>query len=1176
MSKKGKNKNAKQEKVDEVNADSVKPAGDGSSGTKNARKLTDEGVIPRPRAGETMESYVSTELSKYVNEDGTPVVFKDVLANARIVEALKDDENFNRLKSEYESSNEVPSAEEGTKAQEGTNVKPKEVVVDTASDAFAAPGNREESSGNVVDDNANADVYGASEEERDKKTAASKILASDFNVVDFDLMKEIKYTTDDRAVSMYDLGLGVDDLTDGGSFAYDYDGQYAYDGVSRIVRPARIKASLEVNADICTVQLVSADERFDAIRRMTHLNNPNGAYALTVGPTAAAQSLTHTRTALGTVHTVRLPKGRLDYLIRSRDAAMHLYYLPRLAAFGNALFPARNNNAYLHPFAQYVTAVYHPKVHDNLIKRALPAANRFDYTLAMMPRPTMLARPNAVSNLFDPVARAALDIEVGASMRADSYKKAYDTLQEKFSPSDKSGMILNQRDAMYSRYFGQLSQSSAYTYAISTTAVYTGGARHMFSVGRVSNPTPFDGVLAYAMLRMTDTEFIDSVSLRYLYTLALRSVGYDEIAAAREVDGFTGNVILYNARADPLSNIQAFDLRQPFDNVNQRNQIQNLLNATTRRTSRMSHSDRLFTGPLNQINGVDVPRNTLGDGWTPLLRFELDGGRTLRTLLDIIYGRVDGSTEYLINNIVSNDMAAIYADVFAWLTISTRVHSTHAQKDGNTFLAAFGRLRNQLLAHAVQGCSALVYAQKMIFDDAMCIPPLTTQAFLRDPQHYTTVELDLSGALSLLIYGITPAEGLTRYDGFGSVPQFETFSLKLQYEGCISEYVLRYAFSNNAPNGFKISLASTMHTDESCDLITMMTDIFSRIFKSADEGTRARFIEYRKRFATGARLVQVQGVIQVQNVNAAVVAARACHTQLEFEMFTRMWVSDPPPFRRMMERETVVTYVDAIVPTRIRATSFTHGYPEDHYIEVYQNDDTPKRFLTEQEGHMLVNLSDNGAVRTAFLQGLRDEQYAILMPLTSLREIRSMRIESFAFRQLPDLSLKEKIEGVRSLRTHIRRRNNIDINLVGCWVSDLGKTYATVEPKLLTEDKFTPTENIDAKTVFKSKRGVTSMQVAKVPLYYRVVLQNESISDIFTSVHTVPYSARLDSWLLHIGADENDVRLFRGDLDLMDRQGVRLYDLDTKIYQREGEDIHLGVDQFIRDTLPVRPASDAS
>jgi hypothetical protein len=152
----------------------------------------------------------------------------------------------------------------------------------------------------------------------------------------------------------------------------------------------------------------------------------------------------------------------------------------------------------------------------------------------------------------------------------------------------------------------------------------------------------------------------------------------------------------------------------------------------------------------------------------------------------------------------------------------------------------------------------------------------------------------------------------------------------------------------------------------------------------------------------------------------------------------------------------------------------------------------------------------------------------------------------------------------------------LDIQLVGCWDSDLGKTFAAVEPKQLDASKFSPTEVTDVKTVFKSKRGVTSMQVQKVPLYYRVVLQNESISDFFTSVHTVPYSARLESWLLHTGTNGDDVRLFRGDLDLMDRQGTSLYDLDTKVYQREGENIHLGVDQFVRDTLSVRPATDAS
>jgi hypothetical protein len=282
--------------------------------------------------------------------------------------------------------------------------------------------------------------------------------------------------------------------------------------------------------------------------------------------------------------------------------------------------------------------------------------------------------------------------------------------------------------------------------------------------------------------------------------------------------------------------------------------------------------------------------------------------------------------------------------------------------------------------------------------------------------------LDLSGALSLLIYGITPAEGLTRYDGFGSVPQFRTFSLKLQYEGCIAEYVLRYAFSNNAPNGFKITLASRMHTDEPCDLITMMTDIFSRLFKNVDDGTRARFIEYRKRFATGVALVQVNGQIQVQNINAALVAARACHTDREYRSFVTMWVRDPPPFRRMMELDTVVTYVDPVIPTRIEATSYTHGYPEEYFIEVYQNDDVVRRFLNKQEGSILVNLSDLSQARIALLEELAADATPILIPLTSMREIRSLRVEAFAFRQLPDLTRKEKIEGVRSIRAYTTRK----------------------------------------------------------------------------------------------------------------------------------------------------------
>ncbi|AAZ94043.1 VP3 [Micromonas pusilla reovirus] len=372
-----------------------------------------EGYIPRPGKDQTLEAYISEELSKH------NLTFNDVLNNEEMMAELSKDDAFMKLKAEFENKDKPEVVEASSNKKEEKVSEPKVEEKKDPEPEKDAPALVVEE---VVMDDDDADEVEKPTMEAPKSTVA-KLTETQFRIDSSNLMSKIDFTIAYDKLMTVD-SFGVEDLVTKSPFyatRLDKPRHMRMDEFcNEFIEPAIPSALGHPNSEGYT-DMVGFDweknqylNLYEELGRRSveaiELDDDANAGDVIIG---GVTSLSMIKQVNAIVHDAILPKGRLAYIMAQMRAARCLQFTR--VANGQEATPEDKLQAYMDA---YMNPTYTRALRIRTPEPRVVTYNKaIDY---VMYRLTL----NADNDFISPMVQISDSIDVGRGVRSRSYQAA--------------------------------------------------------------------------------------------------------------------------------------------------------------------------------------------------------------------------------------------------------------------------------------------------------------------------------------------------------------------------------------------------------------------------------------------------------------------------------------------------------------------------------------------------------------------------------------------------------------------------------------------------------------------------------------------------------------------------------------------------------------------------------
>lgn len=974
--------------------------------------LTAQDAIPIPADGATKAQYEADVLSKYVNEDGTPCTFSDLLLVPKLVSTLLANSTFVEMKTSFERALSLPPETNEEKVADGNGSEAGAVSVDRG-EPVPKITNVALGVGSDLETGHESQKPPASEP---PPAAKESLLDVAYSTMAFEFIGSPKVELDGDFYRITSTGL--EDLDKCGFARIDDKSNFLADLVVAVMVQCRPGLKIVVSERGLTTQpgygydLSQNDHERYVLNQGVFENVTPGVGPFTVtmrnivrnfgppvvmggmplAPVFQTYVLSYTHQATGPVHRMINVSGRSEYLA-------NLLLLAESRMNTRLRTDGINIDSIMYPLQGYLERIYNPRA----ISHIYALAGQTDaYSGSSLKAYSFVkVTLDVTNNIFSGFMDMVVDDELGPDLRDRSFNLAKDFMMANLQESlDDVSTAMRGDDQILATVISP----SAALVGIATLAAWCAGGSNMVLSINVDDPllTQTENVLAptaaFAFLLMVPAGSMDPVAYRKLIALMLRAAMTDDDASRLTYD-LMGSGYLARQHADAaqtrVNHNAVFAASAPAYGINPvgrqivpgaYNLILGFLNATCgRRLARLPLNARLFAA---QIGGAGI-RNELALNapgaldHSVFLPFNVDVGLAPFTP-DIVASRLSAGANNIaiINsrNHATRDMRNIRRLIgsfwdFSVAMLSARTANVHRTRkaDLSGFLAKYMRAAS---INAIHSAGVVNYATASAGDVTGTVPPLDPRLYrvaarnTRGLSHGKHVELSVAFALSFAMLGVN-VSGITESRKPLTLAKPSLDPLYYKYENWAAVYVLGTACAD--PIGIKV-FAKNAHLHgaqlKDCHLMKAMIEVLGR-FMAPRPGHMHRLGYYRRTFMDNLVSLDVPaaGAVRALAENSIMIALTVAEKISLSAGGANTVIRPPPVYYRGMENRAVITFIDPVRPYALSPAYEAFG--NDNLTDVYVFGLDPARepaYLSDADVetiHLYVkSLSDLYSLRT--------------------------------------------------------------------------------------------------------------------------------------------------------------------------------------------------------------------